>query len=71
MSIKMSMHARKFRELHIGQWFKFEPGTDAFNVICRKVSARKYEWKYGNNGRWLTSSVGTINVGVRPIALTP
>lgn len=57
-----------FRELAIGQGFKFDPGVSTFSAICKKVSARCYTW-HDNDGRELRSTVGSAKVGVVPLAV--
>lgn len=58
-----------FRDLQPGQHFKFDHGRmTSFTAICKKISSRRYTW-HADDGRELTSKVGTVNVRVAPMTL--
>jgi len=54
-----------FKDLAIGDTFKFDPGVWTFGHTCTKVTARKYKWQDANG--WNQTKVGTIKVGVRRV----
>lgn len=60
----------QFRELTIGTMFVFDNGNPAFSAVCKKTSARGYEWTT-SVGTVLRSYVGSINVNVKPAGIAP
>ncbi len=57
------MPAITFKELAIGEAFKFANGVDSFNSVCVKVSPRCYKWR-AQGGDFHRSKVGTVSVKV-------
>lgn len=57
-----------FRDLKIGDYFKFDNGVPSFNEVCRKMSPRRYGW-HDANGKMQMSSVGKIGVKVAPMSV--
>lgn len=56
----------RFRDIKIGDYFKFDNGVKTFSEVCRKMSARRYGWRNAD-GKLILSRVGTINVKVAPM----
>lgn len=52
----------RFRDIKIGEWFRFDPGVWTFDRACVKVSPRCY--KYHDNGTMARARVGSINARV-------